>query len=45
MYTRRDVYRMLVNEGGWTPDSYETWLSTTLREALVDPLHRARSAR
>lgn len=36
MYTSRDVYRMLVHEAGWTPDKYETWLSTTLLEALVD---------
>jgi AcrR family transcriptional regulator len=36
MYTSRDVYRMLVHEAGWTPDRYETWLSTTLLEALVD---------
>ena len=37
MYTSRDVYRMLVHEAGWTPDHYQAWLSTTLREALVDP--------
>jgi AcrR family transcriptional regulator len=36
MYTSRDVYRMLVHEAGWTPDRYETWLSKTLLEALVD---------
>jgi AcrR family transcriptional regulator len=36
MYTSRDVYRMLVHEAGWTPDRYETWLSTTLLEALVE---------
>ena len=35
MYTSRDVYRMLVNDGGWTPDRYEQWLSRTLVEALV----------
>jgi AcrR family transcriptional regulator len=35
MYTSRDVYRMLVHEGGWTPDQYEAWLSTTLLGALV----------
>ena len=35
MYTSRDVYRMLVNEGGWTADRYEQWLSQTLVEALV----------
>ena len=35
MYTSRDVYRMLVQEGGWTPDRYEAWLSQTLLDALV----------
>jgi len=37
MYTSRDVYRMLVEEGGWTPEQYQQWLSTTLVEALVEP--------
>jgi AcrR family transcriptional regulator len=35
MYTSRDVYRMLVHEGGWTPDRYQEWLSDTLVTALV----------
>lgn len=35
MYTSRDVYRMLVIEGRWTPDRYQQWLSQTLVEALV----------
>lgn len=35
MYTSRDVYRMLVHDGGWTPDAYQQWLSQTLLEALV----------
>ena len=35
MYTSRDVYRMLVQEGGWAPDRYQQWLSGTLVEALV----------
>jgi hypothetical protein len=35
MYTSRDVYRMLVHEGGWTPDQYQQWLSDTLLTALV----------
>jgi AcrR family transcriptional regulator len=35
MYTSRDVYRMLVQEGGWTPDRYQEWLSDTLVTALV----------
>jgi AcrR family transcriptional regulator len=37
MYTSRDVYRMLVIEGDWTPDRYEEWLAQTLVEALVRP--------
>lgn len=35
MYTSRDVYRMLVNDGGWTADRYQQWLSRTLVETLV----------
>jgi AcrR family transcriptional regulator len=35
MYTSRDIYRMLVHEGRWTPQSYEAWLERTLCEALV----------
>ena len=38
MYTSRDVYRMLVEEGGWTPEQYQQWLSTTLVDALVEPV-------
>jgi AcrR family transcriptional regulator len=37
MYTSRDVHRMLVHEGGWSADRYMSWLSQTLREALVAP--------
>lgn len=37
MYTSRDVYRMLVHEGGWSPDRYEAWLAATLVTALVEP--------
>jgi AcrR family transcriptional regulator len=36
MYTSREVYRMLVIEGGWTPDRYQEWLSETLVSALVE---------
>ncbi len=36
MYTSRDVYRMLVENGGWTPDRYQAWLTQTLLEALVE---------
>jgi AcrR family transcriptional regulator len=39
MYTSRDVYRLLVHEGGWTPYRYQKWLSITLLHALVDPRH------
>jgi AcrR family transcriptional regulator len=37
MYTGRDIYRMLVQEAGWTPDRYEAWLATTLVTSLVRP--------
>ena len=37
MYTSRDVYRMLVTEGGWTPHEFERWLAHTLVEALARP--------
>ena len=36
MYTSRDVYRMLVEDGGWMPDRYQAWLSRTLLDALVE---------
>jgi AcrR family transcriptional regulator len=36
MYTSREIYRMLVSEGGWTPGRYEKWLSATLIMALVE---------
>ena len=35
MYTSRDVYRLLVQEGGFSPDEYEQWLAGTLVDALV----------
>jgi AcrR family transcriptional regulator len=34
MYTSRDVYRMMVVEGGWSPDRFEAWLADTLVSAL-----------
>lgn len=40
MYTGRDVYRMLVQESGWTPDRYQQWLSNTLVNALVGARYR-----
>jgi hypothetical protein len=33
--TSRDVYRMLVHEGGWTAEQYQAWLARTLLDALV----------
>lgn len=36
MYTSRDVYRMLVQDGGWSADQYQRWLSETLVAALVE---------
>ena len=42
MYTSRDVYRMLVNESGWSPDRYQEWLSQTLVDALVAPNAKAK---
>lgn len=41
MYTSRDVYRMLVQESGWTPARYEEWLSEAILGALVAESHRA----
>jgi AcrR family transcriptional regulator len=35
MYTSRDIFRMLVQEGGWSADRYEAWLSETLLKALA----------
>ncbi|HKX37192.1 MAG TPA: helix-turn-helix domain-containing protein [Burkholderiales bacterium] len=36
MYTSRDIYRMLVHEGGWTPEQFQHWLSETLVTALTN---------
>lgn len=44
MYTSRDVYRMLVHDGGWTPDRYQQWLAGTLVEALVAEPRASRPA-
>ncbi len=35
MYTSRDVYRMLVTDGGWSPEEYQVWLTVALVDALV----------
>jgi AcrR family transcriptional regulator len=37
VFTSRDLYRMLVQVGGWTPDHYQRWLSDAILSALVDP--------
>lgn len=37
MYTSRDVYRMLVTDGGWSPQRYQDWLTEALLSALVAP--------
>ena len=41
MYTCRDIYRLLVHEGGWSPIRYQKWLSVTLVNALVNPSRTA----
>lgn len=40
MFTSRDVYRMMVVEGGWSGERYQAWLARTLLDALVDERHR-----
>jgi hypothetical protein len=35
MYTSRDAYRLLVQEGAWNSDEYQQWFSDTLVSALV----------
>ena len=35
MLTSRDVYRMMVNEQGWSSEEFEIWLKKTLVESLV----------
>jgi AcrR family transcriptional regulator len=35
MYSSREVYRMLVTDGGWTPAAYEKWLADAILRALV----------
>lgn len=36
MFTSREVYRLLVQEAGWSPERYQRWLERTLVQALVD---------
>ncbi|KAF0099442.1 MAG: hypothetical protein FD144_3781 [Rhodospirillaceae bacterium] len=35
IYTSRKIDRMLVSEGGWTPDRYQEWLWQTSVTTLV----------
>lgn len=35
MYTSRDIYRMLVQDGGWSVERYEQWLAEAIRSALL----------
>ncbi|HEY0628938.1 MAG TPA: hypothetical protein VGD23_06380 [Sphingomicrobium sp.] len=35
--TSRDLYRMMVVEGGCAPQRYEDWLAQTQVASLVDP--------
>ncbi len=32
---RPEVYSELVEESGWSPDEYESWLCKTLKEQLL----------
>ena len=34
---RAEVYRELVDESGWSPDEYESWLGETLKAQLLSP--------
>ncbi len=38
MLTGGDVYRMLVQERGWSPQKYQDWLADTLVKLLLAPL-------
>jgi Transcriptional regulator len=35
-FTARELYRLLVQERGWTSDRYEEWLADTLTRLLTD---------
>ncbi len=35
--TLPEVYRELVDVQGWSPDEFEAWLDSTLRQQLLDP--------
>jgi AcrR family transcriptional regulator len=32
-----EVYELLVNDRGWSPDEYEQWLARTLADTLAEP--------
>ena len=34
---RPEVYREIVEESGWSPDEYESWLGETLKRQLLSP--------
>ena len=42
--TSRDIFRMLVIEGGWRPARYQQWLAEMLLHSLVDPIFYPESA-
>jgi AcrR family transcriptional regulator len=35
LYSSADIYRLLVEDSGWSPDRYEKWLAETLINALL----------
>jgi AcrR family transcriptional regulator len=37
MFTGTEVYRMLVRERGWSPQTYQDWLADTLVQSLMVP--------
>jgi hypothetical protein len=39
-----EVYRLLVGEGGWSPERYEQWLAGILIDQLLPPPARAEPA-
>ena len=45
MLTGGDVYRMLVQERGWSPQKYQDWLANTLVRSLLTPARRSPTRR
>ncbi len=35
--TKPEIYQELVDQGGWTPDEYESWLAELLKQQLLPP--------